>query len=146
MHDGRIDAEPMKDVNKFEVLKAFKKIYSRDIFILSYIITFDKGNEFKNPEVEKYFNQNGTLTLTLTLTGRSRQLANVERANQKISSILFKRMANQELITGEQNNDLIFYFLCLLISFLQVILLYYILLPVLQFQIQKILIQYILLF
>lgn len=104
MHDGRIDAEPMKDVNKFEVLKAFKKIYSRDILYYPIFITFDKGNEFKNPEVEKYFNQNGT-NVKYALTGRSRQLANVERANQKISSILFKRMANQELITGEQNNE-----------------------------------------
>ncbi len=100
LYDGTIDAEPMKEVNSVEVLKAFKEIFKRNYLTFPKFITFDRGNEFKNNEVEKYFNMNGT-NVKYALTGRHRQLANVERANQKIATVLFKRMASQELITGE---------------------------------------------
>lgn len=103
LYDGTIDAEPMKEVNNNEALRGFKAIFKRKYLKFPKFITFDRGNEFKNDEIVKYFNSNGT-NVKFALTGRSRQLANVERANQKIATILFKRMASQELITGEPDS------------------------------------------
>lgn len=64
-------------------------------------MTVDKGVvEFTQPDVKQYFLLN-KLNLKFSLTGRSRQLANVERLYLKIGSIiLLKRQANQELLTG----------------------------------------------
>jgi hypothetical protein len=100
LYDGTIDAEPIKEVNVKNVLKAFGIIFKRKYLNFPLFITFDKGNEFKGPEIIKYFKDNGT-NCKYALTGRSRMLANVERANQKIATVLFKRMSSQELITGE---------------------------------------------
>ena len=100
MFDGTVDAQPIKQVNPENVLKAFKEIFKRKYLNYPEFITFDKGQEFESEDIVKYFKSNGT-NIKYALTGRSRQLANVERANQKIATILFKRMASQELITGE---------------------------------------------
>lgn len=100
MYDGTVDAEQMKEVNPINVLKAFKEIFKRKYLNFPIFITFDKGTEFKGDDIINYFKKNGT-NIKYALTGRSRQLANVERANQKIGTILFKRMTSQELITGE---------------------------------------------
>lgn len=104
LYDGTIDAEPMKEVNPSEVLRGFNEIFKRKYLKFPTFITFDRGNEFKNDAVHKYFVSNGT-NVKYALTGRHRQLATVERANQKIASILFKRMASQELITGEPDKQ-----------------------------------------
>lgn len=100
MADGTLDAEPIKEVNSTHILKAFKAIFKRRYLNYPTFITFDKGNEFKGDDIVNYLKSNGT-NVKYALTGRSRQLANVERANQKIASVLFKRMTSQELITGE---------------------------------------------
>lgn len=104
MYDGRIDAEPMKQLNYPVVLEAFRKIFKRKILNFPTFITFDRGQEFKDEAIKKYFKDNGT-NVRYALSGRSRQLANVERANQKIGSILMKRMTSQELITGETSKE-----------------------------------------
>lgn len=104
MFDGSLDAEPIKNVNVTDVIKAFKEIFKRKYLKFPKFITFDKGNEFKGNEIKEYFKRNGT-NIKYALTGRSRQLANVERANQKIATILFKRMASQELLTGETSKE-----------------------------------------
>jgi hypothetical protein len=100
MYDGSIDAEQMKIISSESVLKAFKEIFKRNYLTYPYFITLDRGKEFRNSDIITYFKKNGT-NVKYALTGRHRQVANVERANQKIQTILFKRMANQELITGE---------------------------------------------
>lgn len=104
MYDGTIDAEPIKEVNYQHVLKAFKKIFRRNYLNYPVFITFDRGSEFNKTEVVEYFKKNDT-NVKYALTGRHRQLANVERANQKIGEILFKRMASQELLTGEPSTE-----------------------------------------
>jgi hypothetical protein len=100
MYDGTVDAEPIKQVNPENILKAFKEIFKRKYLNYPVFITFDKGQEFGSDIIVNYFKANGT-NVKYALTGRSRQLANAERANQKIATVLFKRMTAQELITGE---------------------------------------------
>lgn len=100
MFDGSLDAEPIKEVNSTHVINAFRQIFKRKYLNYPSFITFDKGNEFKGEDIINYFKSNG-VNVKYALTGRSRQLANVERANQKLGSILFKRMTSQELLTGE---------------------------------------------
>lgn len=102
MYDGTVDAEPITEVNNIEVLRAFKEIFKRDYLLFPWFITFDRGQEFKGDNIINFFTKHKT-NVKYALTGRHRQLANVERANQKIGTILFKRMASQELLTGEPN-------------------------------------------
>jgi hypothetical protein len=104
MYDGTVDAEPIKEIDSNNVIKAFKVIFRRRYLNYPIFITFDRGNEFNNDEVIDYFKKNGT-NVKIALTGRSRMLANAERANQKIADILFKRMTSQELITGEVSKE-----------------------------------------
>ena len=99
MYDGTMDAEPLKLRDNKNIIKAFKEIFKRKYLDYPLIITLDQGSEFKG-DTKSYFESNKT-NVKYALTGRHRQLANVERANQKIQSILFKRMASQELLTGE---------------------------------------------
>ena len=103
LYDGTIDAEPITEVNNIEALRAINEIYKRDYLKFPKFITFDKGHEFKGNDIIQFFKNNGS-NVKYALTARHRQLANVERANQKIGTILFKRMAAQELLTGEPDS------------------------------------------
>jgi hypothetical protein len=104
LYDGSLDAEPVKELKPTDIIEAFKEIFKRNYLKFPKFITFDKGQEFKGDDIINYFKKNGT-NVKYALTGRSRQLANVERANQKIGTILFKRMTSQELITGETSKE-----------------------------------------
>ncbi len=104
LYDGTIDCEALKQLGVDNIIKAFKEIFKRNYLNYPEFITFDRGTEFKGDKIIQYFKDNGT-NVKYALTGRSRQLANVERANQKIGTILFKRMTNQELITGEPDKN-----------------------------------------
>ena len=106
LYDNSVDAEPVKDIlsNSNDVLKAFGKIYSRDYLDLPLILTLDKGSEFKQEPVKEYLEDMG-INIKYGLTGRSRQLANVERMNQRIGTILLKRQASQELVTGQVSKE-----------------------------------------
>lgn len=64
----------------------------------------DKGSEFTQSPVENYFKSN-KVNVKYALSGRSRQLAMVERMNQRIGTILHKRMTNQELVTGQKSTE-----------------------------------------
>jgi hypothetical protein len=101
-YDGKLDAEPLKNKDQQTVLKAFKEIFKRKILKPPLIITTDSGTEFKG--IVKDYLKSLKVNITYALTGRHRQVSTVERANLKIGSILLKRMASQELITGEQSN------------------------------------------
>lgn len=100
MYDGKLDAEPIMEVDSKNVIKAFKAMFRRRYLNYPVFITFDKGKEFQGDEIINYFKTNKT-NVKYALTGRHRMVANVERANQKLGTILFKRMTSQELITGE---------------------------------------------
>lgn len=106
LYDNSVDAEPVKDIlsKDNDVLKAFKAIYSRNYLEFPFVITLDSGSEFKQQSVKDYLENNG-VNVKYALPGRSRQLANVERQNQRIGTILMKRMASQELITGQVSKE-----------------------------------------
>jgi hypothetical protein len=106
LYDRSVDAEPLKDIlsKENDVLQGFKKIYSRKYLKLPKIITLDRGSEFVQSSIYDYFKKN-KVNVKYALSGRSRQLANVERMNQKIGTILLKRQASQELLTGEVSKE-----------------------------------------
>jgi hypothetical protein len=105
-YDNSVDAEPVKDIlsKDNDVLKAFSKIYSRKYLDFPLVMTMDKGSEFTQKPIKDYFLKNG-VNIKYALSGRSRQLSVVERQNQKIGSILLKRMASQELTTGTVSKE-----------------------------------------
>jgi len=103
VYDGKLDAEPLKVRDALTVMKAFKEIFERGILSIPFVLTVDSGTEFKG--VCDNYLKSLDINIKTALTGRHRQVATVERANQKIGTILFKRMVSQELLTGEQNND-----------------------------------------
>lgn len=104
MYDSSVDAEPIKKVDVDNVLIAFKQIFKRKYLKYPVFITFDKGTEFNSNKIIEYFKKHKT-NIKYGLTGRSRMLANVERMNQTIGTILFKRMTSQELLTGEVSKE-----------------------------------------
>jgi hypothetical protein len=107
LYDNSVDAEPVKDIlsKNNDVLDAFKKIYSRKFIKPPLILTLDKGAEFTQQQVKEYLIDKLNINIKYGLSGRSRQLAYVERMNQRIGSILLKRMASQELITGQVSKE-----------------------------------------
>lgn len=107
LYDNSVDAEPVKDIlsKNNDVLEAFKKIYSRKYVKPPLILTLDKGAEFTQEKVKNYLKDELEINVKYALPGRSRQLAYVERQNQRIGNILLKRMASQELITGQVSKE-----------------------------------------
>jgi len=87
-----------------DVLRAFKFIYSRKYLNFPVVITLDRGSEFQQESIKDFF-ENVDVNIKYALPGRSRQLSVVERQNQKIGSILLKRMASQELVTGQVSKE-----------------------------------------
>ena len=97
------EAEPIKDKTNVTVLKAFKKIYNRNILKLPKQIDFDDGSEFKGT-VSKFF-KDQDIIVHVAIPHRHRQQAIVERKNQLIGTKLFKRMIEEELLTGEPSTQ-----------------------------------------
>jgi hypothetical protein len=95
------DAEPLKSKETKNVLNAFKNIYKRAIIKLPKRLEVDAGTEFKKG-VLKYFNDNNCF-VRIAKPGRHRQQALVERKNQEIGKIIFKRQVAQELLTGDHS-------------------------------------------
>lgn len=95
------DAEPLRKKDSNTVLKAFKKIYNRNILNLPKRLEVDSGNEFMG-QVKKYFKDN-KIFIRVSKIGRHRQNAVVERKNQLLSVMIFERQLEQELITGERD-------------------------------------------
>ena len=95
-----IDAEQLKDKNASSVVKAFKKIYNRDILDIPTNINCDSGTEFHG-ETKEYFN-NLNVNVTYADPNRHRQQGIVESANQRIGKIIFMMQSHQELQTKKQ--------------------------------------------
>lgn len=99
-----MDAEPLKNKDNKSVIEAFKKIFSRKIVSKPKSkLEVDAGSEFKGT-VAKYFTDDGII-VRVAAVGRHRQQALVEKANQTLGSLLHKRMAAQEIITGQQSKE-----------------------------------------
>jgi hypothetical protein len=98
------DAEPLKEKSAETVLSAFKKIYNRKILNLPTTqIEVDAGSEFKSV-VHDWFISKG-IRVRVAMAGRHRQQGLVETRNKIIGSALHKRMAGQELLTGQTSKE-----------------------------------------
>ena len=95
-----IDAEQLKDKNASSVVKAFKKIYNRNILDFPTNINCDSGTEFHG-ETKKYFDDLN-INIRYADVNRHRQQGIVERVNQSIGKIIFMMQSHQELQTKKQ--------------------------------------------
>ena len=97
-----LDAEPIKSLKQdnHEVLKALKTIYNRGILKYPHIIMFDNGNENKDKDIEKFMRSH-RVNMRFMVPARYRQISTVKTAKRKIGSVLLKRQASEELLTGE---------------------------------------------
>lgn len=100
LYDGSCASVALKERDNKTVINAFQKIYAGK-YLTKYpmFITLDRGSEFLGNTV-KFFKNHNTI-VKYALVGRHRMVASIERLNQKIQDILFKRMASEELLTGE---------------------------------------------
>lgn len=97
-----MDAEPLKNKETSDVLKAFKAIYKRKYLNLpSDFLQVDSGTEFKG-QVKKYFNDNNVI-IRVGRTGRHKQQAVVETYNGFIAKALLSKMADEEQRTRREN-------------------------------------------
>jgi hypothetical protein len=96
----KVDAQPLKDKLSNNVVKAFKKIYSRKILKIPQHIELDAGKEFKGA-TESYFNTLG-IKIRYAETARHRQQALVEAKNHIIGKLIFILENHEELKTHKQ--------------------------------------------
>lgn len=93
------DAEPLKDKKSSNIVAGLKAIYDRKILQIPQRLEVDAGTEFKG-NLSRWLKDNNII-LRVAAPFRHRQQAMVERRNQLIGKQLFKRMTEQELLTGE---------------------------------------------
>lgn len=94
----KTDAEPLKNKSSQTIKNALEKIYNRSVLSFPDRLEVDDGAEFKG-EVQTWL-KSKQVRLRVAKPGRHRQQAIVERRNQMIGKILFKRMVAEELQTG----------------------------------------------
>lgn len=98
-----IDAEPIKSKITLNIVKAFKKIYSRKILTRPKHIELDAGSEFKG-EINIYFKKLN-IHVKYADTNRHRQQSLVESANHKLGKIIFMLQNQKELDSNQQNKE-----------------------------------------
>ena len=98
-----MDAEKLKNKDSRSVLKAFQKIYARDILKMPHQLELDAGGEFKG-EVKAFFDEHN-VRIRYALTNSHRQEALVERKNQILGTLIHKIQAHKELQTGKVNKQ-----------------------------------------
>ena len=99
MSSRLIDAEPLKNKDSKSVVDALKKIYKRKIISKPNQIDTDAGTEFKG-DFHTYLMSNN-IKHKVALVNRHSQVALAENANKRIQKPLFKRMLEEEILTGE---------------------------------------------
>lgn len=97
------DAVPLKSKTSSDVLAAFKKIYGGKILKSPANLQVDKGTEFHG-DVLKWFLSIDT-QVRYGRTARHRQQALVEARNRSIATMLYKRMMQEEFITGQKSTE-----------------------------------------
>jgi hypothetical protein len=108
-HSRKMDAEKLKNKDSSAIVKAFEKIYNRNILqIPKDTIELDSGVEFKNSDVRNYFDKH-KVRIRFALVGRHRAEALVERKNQILGTLIHQIQAHKELETGKTNKEWIKY-------------------------------------
>ncbi len=101
MTSRMIDAEPLKNKDSSSVVLGLKRIYKRKLLNQPNQIDTDAGSEFKG-DFHKYLMSNN-IKHKVALPNRHSQVALAENANKRIAKPLFKRMLEEELLTGVQS-------------------------------------------
>jgi len=106
VYNKKMDAEPYTNLKQdsHEVLDALKKIYKRGIVKYPKILVFDNGNENGDVYLKKYLHEH-KINMRMMQAGRYRQISSVKTSKRKLASILFRFMANEELLTGEVSRN-----------------------------------------
>ena len=101
-----LDAVAVQSIRQddHEILDGLKTIYNRGILKYPKIIMFDNGNENKDKEIANFLH-NHRINMRFMVPTRYRQISTVKKAKMKIGSILHKRMASEELLTGEVSKE-----------------------------------------
>lgn len=92
-----MDAEPLKNKNSQDLIKAMNAIYARKYLKKPKLLTTDAGSEFTNKAFRARMKQIGVVVHTLQ-TGQHARFA--EWANSEIGRALNKVMLDKELKTG----------------------------------------------
>lgn len=101
----KVDGEPLKTKRAEEVLEAFKAIYGRGrLKPPTARLEVDLGTEFKGC-VKKYFEKEIGIQVRVGQRDRKKQQGYAEIANKLVGTPLHKRMAGQELLTGEISRE-----------------------------------------
>ena len=101
MSSRLIDAEPLKNKDSPSVVSGLKQIYKRKILKQPNQIDTDAGSEFKGA-FHTYLMSNN-IKHKVALPNRHSQVALAENANKRIAKPLFKRMLEEEILTGESS-------------------------------------------
>ena len=101
MSSRLIDAEPLKNKDSSSVVSGLKQIYKRKILKQPNQIDTDAGSEFKGA-FHTYLMSNN-IKHKVALPNRHSQVALAENANKRIAKPLFKRMLEEEILTGESS-------------------------------------------
>ena len=98
VYNSKMDAVALKDRNSKSIVKGLETIYlNHKILELPITIQFDNGTEFNNKVVQKLLKKWET-NIKYTLTNRHRQNSIVEKANNKLGSLILKFQAENEII------------------------------------------------
>lgn len=98
-----LDMEPLKSKEASKVSQALDKIYKRNILNKPFLLKFDDGTEFKG-QFTFYLIISG-IAFQRGRTGRHRQQALVEHANQQIQKAIFHKQLKKELSTGKPDRS-----------------------------------------
>lgn len=99
-----VDAVPLKNKTSETVANAFKQIYEKnDILEYPHFLKVDNGGEFKR-HTQTLMNQHKTI-IKRGLAGRHRQQALAERKNKTIGTMIHKKIAHDELQTGQASSQ-----------------------------------------
>ena len=102
VYNSKIDAVALKEKTSKAIVKGLETIYlDHNILELPITIQFDNGTEFNNKDVKKLMKK-WTTNIKFTLTNRHRQNGVVEKANNRIGSLILKYQAENELITKKK--------------------------------------------
>lgn len=99
----QVDAEPLSSKKAKQVTKAIEVIYDRDVLKKPDVLQVDDGKEFKG-DFQTWCKDNN-ISVRVAKPQRHCQQAIVENKNKVIAKKLFRRMLQQELITGVQSNS-----------------------------------------
>jgi hypothetical protein len=103
VYNSKMDAIALKDKNSKSIVKGLETIYlNHNILELPITIQFDNGKEFNNKDVKNLMKKWET-NIKYTLTNRHRQNATVEKANNKLGSLILKFQAENEIIKKKKS-------------------------------------------